>query len=294
MTKRIVLVSLAAACLSAATPAFAQNESALRAYFEGKQVILRVDMPGTSDGVDVRVDRGGVMDAGDYGTRIKRYGVSLQAGERVVITLVKMKSDHIEFQLGGGGFGTFGDDTSTAVYVPYVEKSRREIELEKRVREEDDRRVRRDLQRQLDDLRTERERANRRIDEERAHLEQMKRDRVAAERQRGGSRFNLQYGGNVPRDVRPDDVINALAEYVDFSPLRGGPSSSISAALDMSVLRKGMSREDVERAFGRPMSATDRRDNGLVTTTLVFGNGDQRITADFVEDVLVRYTVSSR
>ena len=49
---RCVTVCLAAA--AAATPAFAQNESSLKSFFEGRRVTVKIDMPGTSDGVDIR------------------------------------------------------------------------------------------------------------------------------------------------------------------------------------------------------------------------------------------------
>ena len=42
--------------LALAVPAAAQDEAALRSAFEGKRVTLRIDMPGTSDGVDVQGD----------------------------------------------------------------------------------------------------------------------------------------------------------------------------------------------------------------------------------------------
>jgi hypothetical protein len=32
----------------------------------------------------------------------------------------------------------------------------------------------------------------------------------------------------------------------------------------------------------------------MAVTTLLFASGDQRISADFVEDVLVRYTIRSK
>lgn len=292
--KRPSVVVLACALVFLPRAAAAQNEAALKAFFEGKQVALRIDMPGTQEGIDVRADAGGVMDAASYGTRLKSYGTSLVAGDVAVVTTVKVKKDSIEFQLGGGGFGTFGDNVNTSVSLPpLVDKSRREIELERRVREEDDRRVRRDLQRELDDLRDARERANRKIEAEREHLLELQRERVADDRRAGGSRFNLHYTGSVPRDIRPDDVMAALAEYVDFSVLRGVPPP-MPASLDVSALHKGMAREDVERAFGRPVQASERRDGGLVTTTLVFASGNERVTVDFVEDVLVRYAIASR
>jgi hypothetical protein len=55
-----------------------------------------------------------------------------------------------------------------------------------------------------------------------------------------------------------------------------------------------MTRAEAERAFGQPIESSPRRDGGLAVTTLVFDVGDQRISADFVEDVLVRYTITSK
>src|ERR1700730_11441727 len=151
------------AVLALATPVAAQNEAALKSYFEGTRVTLRLDMPGTSDGVDVQTDASRAVDYQKYGNDLRRYGPSIRAGESVSVTLVKVKKDLIEFQLGGGGFGTFGDDTSTSVTMRLVEKGERERNLEKRIREEDDRVRRRELQRDLDDLRDRGESGNRRV-----------------------------------------------------------------------------------------------------------------------------------
>ena len=43
-----------ALCAAGALPAAAQNEAALKSFFEGKRVTLKIDMPGTADGVDVQ------------------------------------------------------------------------------------------------------------------------------------------------------------------------------------------------------------------------------------------------
>ena len=72
----------------------------------------------------------------------------------MIVTLVKVKKDLIEFQLAGGGFGTFGDDTSTSVSIPDARKTEREKDLEKRIDDESDRNRRRSLQRELDNLAT--------------------------------------------------------------------------------------------------------------------------------------------
>src|SRR4051812_11694693 len=126
------LVLVCAILIAPAAPAAAQNESALKSYFEGRRVTLRMDMPGTSDGVDVHADARRAVDFGKYKDDLKRYGTAIRSGDSVTVTLVKEKKDLIEFQLGGGGFGTFGDDTSTSANIPFVEKSSRERELEKR------------------------------------------------------------------------------------------------------------------------------------------------------------------
>jgi hypothetical protein len=290
--------------MALAAPAAAQNEDTLRIFFEGRRVTVKIDMPGTSDGIDVRLDATRAIDYKRYGDRLKSCGIAIRAGESAVVTLVKVKKDLIEFQLGGGGFGTFGDDTSTSVYIRGIEKSNREKELEKRVKEESDSRRRRQLEDELDDLRTRRERENRRIDAERARAEERKKERIAEERLRGGSRFNLRYADAVPSGLRPDDLMAALADYVDFS--NGGPAEYVDTkpaaeapaykpAGDGALARKGMTRADAERAFGKPViDAVDRREGSVLVTTFVFVSGDQKITADFVEDVLVRYTIASR
>ena len=305
MLKNLIVPT--ALVLALAAPAAAQNEDALKQYFEGHRVTVRLDMPGDADGVDVHADARQAVDFGKYKDNIRRYGVAIPNGASAVVTLVKVKKDLIEFQLGGGGFGTFGDDTSTTVYLPLVEKSEHERDLEKRIKDEDDRERRRRMERELDDLRDRRERENRRIAVEKERLEEAKRMRIADERLRGGSRFNIRYQDRVPTGMRPEDVMAALAEYVDFSNRPAPRPEFVPAPLppaplpppplpsgDISMIKKGMLRDEAERLLGRPIRVSERRDGGVYVTTLVFEVGEQRVSAEFVEDVLVRYTIMSR
>jgi hypothetical protein len=278
--------------LALAAPAVAQDYEALRAAFEGKRVTLRIDMPGTSDGVDVQGDAKRALDFKEYGDRLKRYGTAIRAGESVTVTLVKLKKDLIEFQLAGGGFGTFGDDTSSSASIPDARKTQREKDLERRIDEEHDRDRRRDIERELDEVRDRRDRENRRIAVERERLSEAKRIRIAEQRLRGGSRFNLRYDDRVPEGIRPQDVVAALGEYVDFGG--GARPEPAPPTGDITALRKGMTRAEAEQAFGRPAETSRKGDGDLAVTTLVFNVGDERVTADFVEDILVRYTISSK
>src|SRR4051794_23453909 len=204
MAQRATVCLVAAA---AATPAFAQNESSLKSFFEGRRVTVTIDMPGTSDGVDVEADARQPIDYPKYRDNLKRYGTALRAGEAVTGTLVKMKKDLIEFQLGGGRFGTFGDDTSTSVNMPDVKKSEREKELERVVKDEDDRDRRRRFERELDGLRDRRERENRRIAIERERAEDEKKERIAERRLRGGPPVNPRHHPNPPDGNPPGEAV---------------------------------------------------------------------------------------
>lgn len=291
-------ILLAGGLLAAAVPAHAQDEAALKAFFEGKTVVVKVDMPATSAGVDVFPDARSPMDFDAYSQRLKTTGVALHAGESAMVTKVHVKDKLIEFQLAGGGFGTFGDDTSTTVYVAPVPKSRREKDLEREVKEETDRDRRRRLQRELDDLREHREREDARRQADARVAEEAKKARVADQRLHGGSRFNIRYNEGVPPGLEPAGVMRALADYVEF-PFAGDrrlppPPTMEPPPLAPGPLAKGMSMADVEAALGRPESSSQRMEGSLKVISAVYTRGDQRITAEFVEGVLVRYSITSR
>lgn len=295
MPKTTLFTALATAtALVAAAPAFAQQtEAALKSYFEGRRITVRIDMPGSADGVDVLIDPARGINYKDYQNDLKRYGTALVAGDTSTVTQIKVKGDLIEFQIGGGGYGTFGDDTSTSSGIQMIDKSEREKTLERRIKDEKDRDRRRDMQDELDYLRTRRERENRSLRAESERIEEMKRERLAERRLRGGSRFNLRYK-KVPAGITADDVIRALTEYVDFNATTRPTAYATRPAPDLSDLRKGMSRQDIDRMFAAPVSSTEKRDGGLTTATVIYDLGNQRLTAIFVDDVLIRYTIASK
>ena len=131
------LLMLCGAGWLVAAPAAAQSEQQLRQAFEGRYVIVRMDMPATHKGVDLYPSREPAVDFSSYSARLREFGVSLREGDRVMVTAVRVKKRNIEFQLGGGGYGVFSDD-SGSVYVPTESKSRREKDLEKEIRDERD------------------------------------------------------------------------------------------------------------------------------------------------------------
>ena len=114
----------------------AQPEADLQDYFGGKNAIAKMDLPGTNDGVDLDLmaDGRGRVDYDSYGKRLRNFGTAIHNGETVTITKIKLKGNHLEFHLNGGGYGIFGDLTDPTVgWTPYA-KSEREIDLEKKLK----------------------------------------------------------------------------------------------------------------------------------------------------------------
>jgi hypothetical protein len=217
-----------------------------------------------------------------------------------MVTKVKVKSDLIEFQLGGGGYGTFGDETSSNVSVSPTPKTKREKNLEAEIKRETDPIKKRDMKEELDDLKAEREREDARNRAEVADAEEQKKQNIRQRRLEGGSRFNLRYKGGVPSSaLTPESVKAALAEYVTFdqtvaepSPLQPGPEPTPPAPKG-GLPRKGMMVADVDRQLGTPEKTSNRKEGRLTVNTRVYSTSDGRVTAEFVEGVLIRFTVTS-
>ncbi len=105
-------LSLSAALVVAgllAQPLHAQDEARLKKALEGKRITMKMDMPATSEGVDVYPGSSRPIDYDKVGKRMKKHGIAIKDGEAARITKVKVKQDIIEIQLNGCGYGTFGD-----------------------------------------------------------------------------------------------------------------------------------------------------------------------------------------
>jgi hypothetical protein len=299
----VKVAALVALPLVLAAPVVADDEAekALKRFFEGRAVVVRLDMPATSGGVDVYPEREDPLDYRKMGDRIRSSGVSLREGDRITVTLVKVKDDLIEFQLGGGGFNSFKDG-SGSVSVPYVPKSTYEKDLERRIRQETDERRRRQLQRELDDVRRDRERedARNRVVAEQANEMRRERDRQRALDM--GSRFNVRFE---KKDVPPaylsaEGVMRALERYIDFRDLghrtperpedlvpgRGNPATAPEAG----GVRKGMTRAEVQAIHGGPLREDESQEGVMTVQVASYGDGQFRFEVTYVEGVVVRVT----
>lgn len=289
-------------------PVHAQNEQVLRQFFEGKSVRVKMDMPATKDGVEVHFRSSPPVDFKSYSQKIKTHGVSLRNGDPVMVTQVRVKGKNIEFQLGGGGYGTFGDDTGT-VSLPAITKSRRESDLEGMVRDEQDRRRKESLERELSRVRDDRRRAEDRRRVEEARLREMKRMEIFEKARNAGSRFNIWYPNNYLKESVPTplELMETLAEYVDFSAMSGRPGmSGISqqppppqAPARLAVrpderVKRGMTRAQIYDLLGQPTEFKDTAEGQLTIRTERFLTATESIEVDFLDGIAIKYRTSSR
>jgi hypothetical protein len=296
----LVLVSLLISPLAA----HAQSEAALKEYFEGRTVKLKLAMPGAEDGVDVYPGTSKPVDFPRHAARLKRYGTALHAGDQTLVTKLKVKGKLIEFQLDGGGYGTSGDETSSSVSVASAPRTKREQNLEAELKREQDPVRRRAMKEELDDLKARRAREDARNRASVAEAEESKKANIRQRRLEGGSRFNIRYNDGVPATaITPEAIKEALAAYVDFDEPAPAPevASALPVAGSVPVAKpgpgglpaKGMLQADVDELLGTPKKTSDRMEGRLKVTTRVYPTTAGQVTAEFVEGVLIRFSMTS-
>ncbi|MBL8149129.1 MAG: hypothetical protein JNN15_04295 [Blastocatellia bacterium] len=219
LKSRLLIVAIFLLCLSQfaeAQDTIKQKEAELKKFFEGKTVVINIDMPATKDGIDIYPEREVQVDYSEYSNRIREHGRAVRKGDEILITKIKINKKNIEFQLGGGGYGVAGDDTGY-VSPRIINKSSEEDRLEKELKNETDPERRRRLQREIDFLRDRRERENRIYQEDARRQTAINKDRIRDKALDAGSRFNIWYEKGVKvEQLTPETILGALGEFVTF------------------------------------------------------------------------------
>ena len=299
--------------LFVAVPAVAQSEGHLRQSLEGTYVVLKMDMPATKEGVNLRADRLPHIERKKYDRKLARYWTSIHEGEAVHVTLIKVNRKMIEFQLGGGGYGSQYVRRKSHPATPKTEREEKlEVELAA-LPEGDETEIRKVAEEELDELRYQRKHADEHLAaEEQAIERQHVRERAAT----AGSRFNLRYRSRVPAHVlTPQGFRAVVAEYVDFSSeaaeealerQRQAERERVAEADDdnepsipadaqaVTDLRKGLLWDEVVTLLGRPLEPREWYEGKFVVKACTFQSTLGDVEAEFVEEVLVRYTLTSR
>jgi hypothetical protein len=291
-----VMVGLASV---SALPAFAQTEARLREAFEGQFIVVKMEMPATHKGVDIYPEREPSLDFTSYSQRVREFGVALREGDRVMVTAVRVKKKNVEIQLGGGGYGVFSDDTGS-VYVPSVTKSDHEKYLEKEVKRETNAERRRRLQAELDTVRRDREREERRTEREKRELEAIKKREIASKRLEAGSRFNLWLPEErlAAGSPSPIEVRRMLTQYVDFDGSDRGRTASVPPPpprrTETSELRRGLTVDEVHALLGSVSRKQTGKQGDLDTLTEWYEAADRVTEVFYVNGVVVKFSTASK
>ena len=297
--------------LMLAPPLRAQNEMALRQAFEGKVVTVKIDMPATQKGVDVYPLDPMPVNFREVAQRLKDNSTSLRIGQPVMVTKVLVKSNsHIEFQLGGGGYGTFGDNTMDGSSLDVVNQGETKAEkaLRDSIKKAQGPTKRKQFERELASLRAERERENARAEAEAKQAQSVIEANLRAKRAESGSRFNVRYRNGIPTDaLTPDGLMRALSQYVDFGAsganVASGSGTGTSTAGNAyapgggshpapTSLRKGLLLEDVETLLGPAATAAEKKEGRFTVLERTYRKDGQKVTASFVNGVLIDFAIT--
>jgi hypothetical protein len=295
-------IAIGAATLLA-SPAFAQSGTDLSRAFEGRTVVLKMDMPATSSGVEVKPLAGSPIDFGQLASLIRSYGVGVHRGESIMVTKVVVKEHHIEFQLGGGGYGTASDAfaaaANSAPTVPYENKSRRQKDLETQLQYTYDSYDRQAIKREIQDMDRARYRDNATAAAINTEAQAINAQKEAAARARGGSRFNIRYNDGFPQGaLTPAGVMRALAPYVSFEmaegPYSGWAAPPAATPAGATALRKGLTVLQVEQILGPAAHVSDRPEGSMTINVREYRTERQVVSARFAGGVLIDYTITPR
>jgi hypothetical protein len=229
-------------------PLHAQDDEArLRKVLEGKRITLKMDMPATSEGVDVYPGTNRPVDYDKVGKRMKKEGIALHDGEGARITKIKVKDNVIEVQLNGGGYGTFGDGLGSLLKNQAADSG------------------------MAQQLKYQNERSEKLAGGSRFNL-----------RYPNGVDDDDVTPAAVVRALEeyatfPAEITTTVTQ-ASYSPA-SAPAPAQSTPTAPAEARKGMSVQDVAAVAGAPTSS---RSNGPITT-----NRYRSIEVDFVNDVAV-------
>jgi len=197
-----------------ALPAFGGPNDDLAAHFEGMEVVVLIDMPASKKGIDVYPRQMRQLDEREYQKRLRRSGTSVRQGDRLVVSKVKVKKKHIEFQLGAGG-----QDARPAYNPPRTPKSQEERDLEKAIKNTSSDAKKKQARQRLDYLQKKRRQRDSKLET----IYEVEHQRLLAQHtdeewtRLAGSRINVRFKKRVPKDVlTPAGLMLALEGYVDF------------------------------------------------------------------------------
>ncbi len=259
------------------------------------------------------------VDFREVAQRLKDNSTSLRIGQQVMVTKVLVKKNsHIEFQLGGGGYGTFGDNTSDGSGLNAVTQGETKAEkaLRDSIKKAQGPTKRKQFEKELASLRAERERENARAEAEAKQAQSVIEANLRAKRAESGSRFNVRYRNGIPADaLTPDGLMRALSPYVDFGAAGGRSRQAVRHQAgrvrrrgvrhgDPGLTSGGISPGDTELAPKGPAArgrrddtrpaatASETKEGTLTVLKRTYRKDGQKVSASFVNGVLIDFAIT--
>ncbi len=286
------LLRSAAAVVVVLVPALTSaDEAELRNALVGHQVMVKMDLPATRKGLDYYPERSTTFDNAEHQKRLRQNGIGIREGDVVTVSKINVKGKYVEFHLGEGGSSQLPSHPST-----YVPKSDYQKQLEKQLKgatKEQKKTIERALARERDRRRRE-ERLLKAVAEQEYQmaLSQRTPEQWAL---LAGSRVNVRFDRSVPAEaLTPAGLRSLLKTVFDFNPAHvRAPVAAPVAAADAPVT-KGQSRADVDAALGPPKRCSQKEQGMLMVSVCTYPLGEATLEARFVDDVLVRYVLTSK
>ena len=171
---------------------------------EGRKVRLKMDMPATSSGVDVRARRKPGVNLSELNNRLAVFGTAIRNGQLSTITSIKDTGRTIEVELDGGG----APAVSTENVCVAEDLRRRERDLEEQRSAAKNNQQLTSVELELRSVRSE--------------MNAIQADcttRRFALSSGAGSRFRIHYGPKLKAQGITEQLVESiLADYVEVSP----------------------------------------------------------------------------
>jgi hypothetical protein len=221
LTKKNLYISAALIALTTMCAAAQDDgEKRIRQALEGRQVLLKMDMPAIDSGIAMTFDDTKITyDESNHNKLCKEYGVAVKKGSKARITGVRLSSKGIEIDLDGGG--SPGRDWMAGglrlIEPAPLAKSDREVDLERQLERETNMSTLALLRNDLDFERNARIGQDERNREAFARVSRYRSDYLRDNRKNWGSKLLIVIRSR-KETTSMRDLTASLAKYVEFLP----------------------------------------------------------------------------
>ncbi len=220
MRTNAILTAFAVALCASCAMAQDDGEQLIRRSLEGRQVVVKMDLPAVDSGLTFTLDDTNVsLDEPTYKGLLHDYGTAIRKDSRSRITGVRVTKRGIEIDLDGGGSpardwmgGIFR--VEAPVNLP---KSQRELELERQLQLETNPAIQTYLRSEIDYEQRQRLTQDAKNQESYAQLTRMRSKYIEENRKDWGSKIIVLIRSRKP-SVKMKDMVASLAKYIELLP----------------------------------------------------------------------------